>query len=164
MPLHVALLEPKTPGIVGDVAKRCAAVDASLHLVAPAFATDDAAFLAAGPADWATLDWWVHPLWRDFRDAMSRERCLYFSADSDRDPVDAPFKPNSVLVFGTEELGLPDKIREKYPERVFGLPRAAKRKEADPAAAVELTLKFAGQRLSPKPAGAGSRSRRGPRR
>jgi tRNA (cytidine/uridine-2'-O-)-methyltransferase len=164
MPLHVALLEPKTPAIVGDVAKRCAAVDASLHIVSPAFASDDAAFLEAGPPDWNALDWWVHPMWRDFRDAMSRERCLYFSADSDRDPVDAPFKPNSVLVFGNEELGLPDKIKEKYPDRVFGLPRAAKRKEADPAAAVELTLKFAAQRIGPKSAGSAPRSRRGPRR
>lgn len=149
MALHVALLEPKTPGVVGDIARRCAAVDASLHLVGPAFAIDDPAFLAAGPADWETLDWWVHPMWRDFRDAMSRERCLYFSAESDRDPVDAPFMPNSVLVFGTEELRLPDKIRDKYPDRVFGLPRAAKRKEADAAAAVELTLKFAAQRSGP---------------
>ncbi len=149
MPLHVALLEPKTPAMMGEVAKRCAAVDASLHLVSPSFASDDPDFLAAGPADWDTLDWWVHPMWRDFRDAMSRERCLYFAADSDRDPVDAPFKPNSVLVFGSEELSLPDKIREKYPDRVFGLPRAAKRKAGDTAGAVEATLKFAAQRSGP---------------
>jgi tRNA (cytidine/uridine-2'-O-)-methyltransferase len=148
MPLHVALLEPRTPAVTGDLAKRCAAVDASLHLVSPLFAVDDPAFRGAGPADWETLDWWVHPMWRDFRDAMSRERCLYFAADSDRDPGDAPFRSNSVLVFGTEELGLPDKIREKYPERVFGLPRAAKRRQNDPAAAVELTLKFAAQRTA----------------
>ncbi len=153
MPLHVALLEPKSPDVIGAIAKRCAAVDASLHLVSPAFAHDDAAFVAAGPSDWDKLDWWVHPMWRDFRDAMSRERCLYFSAESDRDPVDAPFKPNSVLVFGSEELALPERIRDKYPDRVFGLPRAAKRKEGDPATAIELTLKFAAQRSgeAPKP-------------
>lgn len=156
MPLHVALLEPKTPQLVGDMARRCAAVDASLHLVAPAFGGDDPAFREAGPSDWDALDWWVHPSWRDFRDAMSRERCLYFSAASDRDPVDAPFRANSVLVFGTEDLGLPDKIQEKYPDRVFGLPRAARRKGADAASAVELTLKFAGQRLTPKPGGGGA--------
>lgn len=163
MPLHVALLEPRTPGVTGDLAKRCAAVDASLHLVSPMFSTDDPRFRDAGPADWDTLDWWIHPLWRDFRDAMSRERCLYFAADSDRDPADAPFQPNSVLVFGTEDLGLPDKIREKYPERVFGLPRAAKRKQADTATAVELTLKFAAQRTAVAASGK-PRGNRRPRR
>lgn len=160
MPLHVALLEPKTPELVGDLARRCAAVDASLHLVSPAFATDDVEFLAAGPADWEAVDWWVHPLWRDFRDAMSRERCLYFSADSERDPVDAPFQPNSVLVFGTETLSLPEKIAEKYPDRVFGLPRAAKRQQDDPAAAIEQTLKFAAQRSGPPRAASNRRPRR----
>jgi tRNA (cytidine/uridine-2'-O-)-methyltransferase len=162
MPLHVALLEPRTPAVTGDLARRCAAVDASLHLVSPLFSTDDPDFRAAGPADWETLDLWVHPMWRDFRDAMSRERCLYFAADSDRDPADAPFRPNSVLVFGTEALGLPDRIREKYPERVFGLPRAAKRNQSDTASAVELTLKFAAQRSSTAPASR-SRGNRRPR-
>lgn len=151
MPLHVALLEPRTPAITGDVARRCAAVDASLHLVSPAFAPDDPAFRDAGPADWDALDWWIHPMWRDFRDAMSRERCLYFSAESERDPVEAPFRPNSVLVFGTEDLTLPERIRDKYPDRVFGLPRAAKRKQDDTAGAVESTLKFAAQRASGSP-------------
>ena len=146
MALHVALLEPRTPSITGDVAKQCAAADASLHLVGPQFSTDDPAFRDAGPSDWDALDWWVHPMWRDFRDAMSRERCLYFTAESDRDPVEAPFKANSVLVFGTEELALPEKIREKYPDRVFGLPRAARRKQQNPGEAVALTLKFAAQR------------------
>ena len=152
MPLHVALLEPRTPGVTGDLARRCAAADASLHLVSPLFSTDDPGFREAGPADWETLDLWVHPAWRDFRDAMSRERCLYFAADSERDPADAPFRPNSVLVFGTEELGLPDRIRDKYPDRVFGLPRAAKRRQDDTAAAVELTVKFAAQRSHPSKA------------
>ncbi|HEY3934787.1 MAG TPA: TrmH family RNA methyltransferase [Gemmatimonadales bacterium] len=148
MPLHVALLEPRTPEVSADLARRCVTADASLHLVAPAFAIDDPAF-RDGQIDWHALDWWIHPMWRDFRDAMSRERCLYFAADVDRDPVDAPFRPNSVLVFGNEALHLPDKIREKYPDRVFGLPRAAKRKERDVAAAIELTLQFVAKRAAP---------------
>ncbi|HEY4101484.1 MAG TPA: hypothetical protein VGM20_11485 [Gemmatimonadales bacterium] len=158
MPLHIALLEPKTAEVSADLARRCILADASLHLVAPAFTIDDPAF-STGQIDWQALDWWIHPMWRDFRDAMSRERCLYFAADADRDPVDAPFRPNSVLVFGNEALQLPDKIREKYPDRVYGLPRAAKRKERDAAAAIELTLQFVAKRATPAPATPG-RSRR----
>ena len=149
MPLHIALLEARSAEITGAVARRCAAVDASLHLVGPlGFATDDPAFRSAGPAAWDAFDWWHHPGWRDFRDAMSRERCLYFAADAERDPVEAPFKPNSVLVFGDESLGLPDRIRSKYPDRVFALPRAARRKEDDFAGAIEATLAFAAKRTA----------------
>ena len=150
MPLHVAVLEARTPAVVGEIARRCAAVDASLHLVGPLeFPADDADLVAAGPEDWDRLDWWVHPGWRDFRDAMSRERCLYFAADATNDPGDAPFRPNSVLVFGDEAVGIPDRIREKYPERLFKLPRAAARlKVLDLPGAVETTLAFAAKRAA----------------
>jgi tRNA (cytidine/uridine-2'-O-)-methyltransferase len=150
MPLHVAVLEARTPAVVGAVARRCAAVDASLHLVGPLeFTAEDPELVAAGPDDWDSLDWWLHPGWRDFRDAMSRDRCLYFAADAEQDPGDAPFRPNSVLVFGDESIRIPDKIREKYPERLFKLPRAAARLKAlDLPGAIETTLAFAAKRAT----------------
>jgi tRNA (cytidine/uridine-2'-O-)-methyltransferase len=150
MPLHVAVLEARTPAVVGAIARRCAAVDASLHLVGPLeFTADNAELIAAGPEDWDSLDWWLHPGWRDFRDAMSRDRCLYFAMDAERDPGDAPFRPNSVLVFGDEAVGIPERIREKYPERLFKLPRAAARlKQLDLPGAIETTLAFAAKRAS----------------
>jgi tRNA (cytidine/uridine-2'-O-)-methyltransferase len=150
MPLHVALLETHTPKVVGAVARCCAALDASLHLIGPLdFATDTPELLAAGPDNWDQLDWWVHPGWRDFRDAMSRDRCLYFAVDAERDPGDAPFRPNSVLVFGDEALGIPERIRGKYPERLFKFPRAAARaKTLDLPHAIAATLAFAAKRAA----------------
>jgi tRNA (cytidine/uridine-2'-O-)-methyltransferase len=148
MPLHVALLEAHTPKVVGAVARRCATLGASLHLIGPLdFTTDDPELLATGPENWDLLDWWLHPGWRDFRDAMSRERCLYFAVDAERDPGDAPFRSNSVLVFGDEALGIPERIRGKYPDRLFKLPRAATRaKTLDLPHAIEATLAFAAKR------------------
>lgn len=149
MPLHIALLEPRTPTTTAAVARRCAAVDASLHLVGPlGFGPDEPAFRTSSEVDWEALDWWVHPGWRDFRDAMRRDRCLYFAADGQRDPAEAPFQGNSVLVFGDEALGLPEKIREKYPDRVFRLPGAKGRRVPDLPAAVEATLAYAAERAA----------------
>ncbi len=150
MPLHIALLEARTPTVVGAVARRCAAAGASLHLIGPLeFATDDPVLRAAGPENWDLLDWWLHPAWRDFRDAMSRERCLYFAADAERDPGDAPFRPNSVLVFGDESVGIPERIRGKYPDRLFKLPRAATRsKKLELPQVIEATLAFAAKRAT----------------
>lgn len=152
MALHVTLLEARNPAVTGAVARTCAAADASLHLVGPlGFASDDDAFRAAGPADWDSLDWWFHPGWRDFRDAMSRERCLYFAAEGTRDPANAPFRPNSVLVFGDEHGAVPERIREKYPERLFRLPAAGRRKSIALADHVAAVLALAGPRMSDAP-------------
>jgi tRNA (cytidine/uridine-2'-O-)-methyltransferase len=144
MAFHIALLEALLPTTVGALARRCLAKDASLHLVGPLpFTADDEALRAAGPSDWAPLDWWIHPGWRAFRDAMRRDRCLYFSVDGERDPTTAPFKANSVLVIGNEEGTLPEPIRAKYPDRIYKLPMPGRKKTVDIAASAELLLGLA---------------------
>lgn len=141
MALHVALLEAATPPVVGAVARACSTANAALHLVGPLpFDRDDEALRRAGPDDWAKVDWWLHPGWRDFRDAMARERCIYFSADAERAAEDAPFRANSVLVIGTENGELPDRIREKYPTRIFRLPQPPRKRKFDLAGSVTLLL------------------------
>ncbi len=152
MALHVALLEALSPPVTGAIATQCVRLDAPLHLVGPlAFQADDPALRAAGPEDWTRLDLWVHHGWRDFRDAMSRERCLYFATEGERDPKDAPYQPNSVLVFGDERGSMPEKIREKYPERLFRLPTPQGRKPVVLADAVAAVLEIAAPRIGDAP-------------
>jgi tRNA (cytidine/uridine-2'-O-)-methyltransferase len=149
MALHIALLEPLPPETTGAIASKCAAADASMHVVGPLpYAEDDAALRKAGPKSWEALDWWVHPGWRAFRDAMSRDRCLYFSVDGERDPADAPFKPNSVLVIGNAEGELPPPIRAKYGDRIYQLPKAPRKRSVDLPGSVEVLLALAAERAA----------------
>jgi tRNA (cytidine/uridine-2'-O-)-methyltransferase len=121
--LHIALIEPKIPPNTGNIARLCAATDSSLHLIEPlGFAVDDASLKRAGLDYWDSVDLWVHPGWRAFRDAMSRELCLYFSAKAARPLTEARFQTNSVLIFGNETDGMPDRILEKYPDRCYTIP------------------------------------------
>jgi tRNA (cytidine/uridine-2'-O-)-methyltransferase len=121
--LHIALIEPRIPPNTGNIARLCAATDTSLHLIEPlGFAIDDTQLKRAGLDYWDSVDLWLHPGWRDFREAMSRDRCLYFSARATRPLAEARFRPNSVLVFGNETDGLPDRLLEKHPEECFQIP------------------------------------------
>lgn len=123
MALHVALIEPRIPPNTGNIARLCAATDTSLHLIEPlGFSIDDATLKRAGLDYWESVDLWVHPGWRDFREAMSRDRCLYFSARATRPLGEARFRANSVLIFGNETDGMPDRILEKHPEECFRIP------------------------------------------
>ncbi|MFN2315051.1 MAG: tRNA (cytidine(34)-2'-O)-methyltransferase [Gemmatimonadales bacterium] len=123
MGLQIALIEPKIPPNTGNIARLCAATDSSLHLIEPlGFRIDDAEMRRAGLDYWDGVDLWVHPGWRAFREAMSRERCLYFSARATRPYWDAPIKPNSCLVFGNETDGMPARILEKHPDECFRIP------------------------------------------
>lgn len=121
--LHVALICPQIPPNTGNIARLCAATGTSLHLIEPlGFTLDAAALRRAGLDYWEAVDLWVHPDWREFRGAIARERCLYFSARADRPIAEAPFRANSVLVFGNETDGMPDRILEKHPDQCFTIP------------------------------------------
>jgi len=120
MTLHVALIEPKVPPSTGNVMRLCAGADVPLHLIGP-LAFD----LAATDAARDGVDLWDHPDWFSFRDAISRDRCIYFTADARVDYTRAPFKSNSVLVFANEQDGMPARIVEKHRQRCYRLPPGA---------------------------------------
>ena len=123
MALAVVLIEPQIPPNTGNIARLCAAPETALHLIEPlGFSLDDDQLNRAGLDYWQDVDLWVHPAWREFREAVSRDRCLYFSAHGGRSYLKAPYEANSALVFGNETVGLPERIREKHPDRVYRIP------------------------------------------
>ncbi len=141
MTLHIALIEPQIPPNTGNIARLAAATDTSLHIVGPpGFSLEDRDLRRAGLDYWDDVDVWVHPLWREFRDAMSRERCLYFSANATQSFWDAPYAANSCLVFGNETQGMPERILEKHPERCYTIPMTGPVRNLNLATAVGIVL------------------------
>jgi len=123
MGLAVALIEPQIPPNTGNIARLCAATDASLHLIEPlGFSISDDELRRAGLDYWSEVDLWVHPNWPAFRETMARDRCIYFSASGERSYVGAPYTGNTVLVFGNETEGLPERILTKHADRVYRIP------------------------------------------
>jgi tRNA (cytidine/uridine-2'-O-)-methyltransferase len=175
MSLHIALISPKIPPNTGNIARLCAATDTSLHLIEPlGFSVEDRDLKRAGLDYWEAVDLWVHPGWRDFRDAIARDRCLYFSAKADRPLTSAAFRNNSVLVFGNETEGMPDRILEKHPEQCFTIPmQSGKVRSLNLATAAGIVLYEALRQLGSEAAAAKAAelnaegekpARRGPRR
>jgi len=148
MALQVALIQPLIPPNTGNIARLCAATDTSLHLIEPlGFSLDDAELRRAGLDYWQSVDLWVHPDWFAFRDAMSRDRCLYFSARATRSFWDAPYQPNGCLVFGNETDGMPDRILDKHPDRCFRIPMTGPVRSLNLATAVGIVVYEALRRL-----------------
>ena len=55
--LHIVLVEPEIPQNTGNIARTCAAIGSSLHLVRPlGFAIDDRKLKRAGLDYWDKLD------------------------------------------------------------------------------------------------------------
>ncbi len=141
MALHVALIQPQIPPNTGNIARLCAATDSPLHLIAPlGFSLDAREVRRAGLDYWDKTDLWLHSDWYAFRDAISRDRCLYFSANAERDYRRAPYQDRRVLVFGSETEGMPMRILEKHPERCFRIPMTGEVRSLNLANAVSVVL------------------------
>ncbi len=141
MPLNVALIEPRIPPNTGNIARLCAAADTPLHLIGPlGFSLEEKEVRRAGLDYWDKTDLWVHENWFAFRDAISRDRCLYFSANAVQDYRQAPFRANSVLIFGNETDGLPARILEKHPDQCYRIPMPGDVRSLNLANAVSVVL------------------------
>ena len=141
MALHVALIQPQIPPNTGNIARLCAATDSPLHLIEPlGFSLDAREVRRAGLDYWDKTDLWLHSDWYAFRDAISRDRCLYFSANAERDYRRAPYRDRCVLVFGSETEGMPVRILEKHPERCFRIPMSGDVRSLNLANAVSVVL------------------------
>ncbi|MDQ3207409.1 MAG: tRNA (cytidine(34)-2'-O)-methyltransferase [Gemmatimonadota bacterium] len=141
MALNIALIQPQIPPNTGSIARLCVATDTPLHLVEPlGFSIADAEVRRAGLDYWDRLDLWVHPDWFAFRDAMNRGRCLYFSAKATESYLNAPYRSNSCLVFGSETEGMPLRILEKHPDQCFTIPMTGPVRSLNLANAVSIVL------------------------
>ena len=152
MSLHIALIQPQIPPNTGNIARLCVGADVPLHLIGPlGFDLEDRHLKRAGLDYWDQLDLWVHSDWFGFRDAIARGRCLYFSANAERDLAEAPFKSNSVLIFGNETDGMPARILEKHPEYCFRIPMTGDVRSMNLANAVSVVLYEGLRRLGQAP-------------
>lgn len=144
----IALIEPRIPPNTGNIARLCAATGTALHLIEPlGFRLEDDDLRRAGLDYWEAVDLWTHPHWGAFREAVARERCLYFSAHGTRSYLDAPYATTSVLLFGNETDGMPERIRAKYPDRLFRIPMTGDVRSLNLATAVGIVLYEAIRRL-----------------
>jgi tRNA (cytidine/uridine-2'-O-)-methyltransferase len=86
------------------------------------------------------VDVWVHRSWRHFREAVTRDRCWYFSAHGERSLWEAAVPDGACLVFGNETAGMPERILVKHPERVFRIPMAGPVRSLNLATAVGVVV------------------------
>jgi tRNA (cytidine/uridine-2'-O-)-methyltransferase len=154
MALQVALVAPQIPPNTGNIARLCAATGSSLHLVEPlGFSLADADVKRAGLDYWDAVDLWVHRDWSAFREAVTPERCLYFSAHGAQSFWDAPYDERTVLVFGNEGQGLPQRLRQQHADRLYRIPMLDTARSLNLATAVGIVLYEALRHLT----GAGTR-------
>ena len=123
MDINIALIEPEIPQNTGNIARTCAAVGASLHLVKPlGFEIDDKKLKRAGLDYWDKLDITYYDGLDDFLEKNREEKMFFFTTKAKQSYTDVKYPGRVFIVFGKETKGLPEELLYAHPERCLKIP------------------------------------------
>ena len=121
--INIALIEPEIPQNTGNIARTCAAVGASLHLVKPmGFTVDDRKLKRAGLDYWHELDITYYENLDEFLNINANEKMYFFSTKAPRAYTEIEYPERVFLVFGKETRGLPEPLLEANPDTCVRIP------------------------------------------
>jgi len=112
--INVVLIEPEIPQNTGNIARTCAAVGASLHLVEPlGFKIDDAKLKRAGLDYWHYLNITYYKNTDDFFEKNKNQNLYFFTTKAAKVYSDMIYGDNPYLIFGKETAGIPEDILKR---------------------------------------------------
>ena len=121
--IHIVLHEPEIPQNTGNIARTCAAVGATLHLIKPlGFSLDDKYMKRAGLDYWSLLEVHVYENLEDFCRENPNAEIYYFSKKADIIYSDVAYPEEVYLMFGKETKGLPESLLKENRDRCLRMP------------------------------------------
>ena len=111
MDINIVLCEPEIPQNTGNIARTCAAVGASLHLIKPlGFEIDDRKLKRAGLDYWDKLDITYYESLDEFMRINAGEEIYFFTTKAKKAYTDVKYPKRVFIMFGKETKGLPEKL------------------------------------------------------
>lgn len=124
--LSIVLVEPEIPQNAGNVARTCACVGATLHLVEPmGFHATERNLKRAGCNYWNDVDIVRWPCAEAFFKAHGNDELHLFTGAATRSYVEARYGSDAFLVFGRESRGLDPKLISRFASRCVRIPMRA---------------------------------------
>lgn len=121
--MHIVLVEPEIPGNTGNIARLCAATGCKLHLVRPlGFSVEDKYLKRAGLDYWHLVDISYYDSIYEVLEKFENNSKFLLTTKAHKSYSDVEYDPESVLIFGKETAGLPEKLRLEYEECCVRIP------------------------------------------
>ncbi len=139
---RVVLFQPKIPPNTGNIIRLCANSGAALHLIEPlGFDLEDKKLIRAGLDYREFAQVQVHESLHAFIQTEQPQRLLACSKFAKYPYHKVRFKPDDVLLFGSETEGLPEDIRNSVPpEQLLKIPMLPHNRSLNLSNAVAVVL------------------------
>lgn len=122
---HIVLFEPQIPANTGNIARTCAATNATLHLIEPlGFSTDDKQLKRAGLDYWHDVTIMKHTDLDAFMTFLGDRKLYLISKFAETVYSDADFTVDEDIffIFGKETTGLPEEFMRAHREDCLRIP------------------------------------------
>lgn len=124
--MHIVLVEPEIPGNTGNIARLCAATGCKLHLVRPlGFSVDDKYLKRAGLDYWNLVDISYYNSIDEVLEKFKDNTKFLLTTKAHKRYTDVKYDSESILIFGKETAGLPEKLRLAYEDSCVRIPMIA---------------------------------------
>tara|TARA_B100000965_G_C19313260_1_gene635482 strand:+ start:135 stop:635 length:501 start_codon:yes stop_codon:yes gene_type:complete len=119
---RVALFEPRIPQNTGTIGRSCLAFDLSLDIIKPTgFSFEDKYLKRAGLDYWANVDLHLYESFDQYKNLFFNSRIIALTKKSKNLISNISYKETDILLFGREDTGLPDNIKNNC-DIVAGIP------------------------------------------
>ena len=124
--MHIVLVEPEIPGNTGNIARLCAATGCKLNLVRPlGFSVDDKYLKRAGLDYWNLVDISYYNSIYEVLEKFKDNTKFLLTTKAHKRYTDVKYDSESLLIFGKETAGLPEKLRLAYEDSCVRIPMIA---------------------------------------
>jgi tRNA (cytidine/uridine-2'-O-)-methyltransferase len=121
--LNIVLVEPEIPQNTGNIARTCAVIGASLHLIEPlGFCIDEKHVKRAGLDYWSELSLHTYSNFAHFLEKNPNARLWLFSTHAEKSYSDVQYNDGDFLVFGKETAGLGAQLISQYKDNCVRIP------------------------------------------
>lgn len=127
MSINVVLVEPEIPVNAGNIARTCAAIGATLHMVKP-YGFDISESSVKKNMKRAGLDYWdkvkiiEYENLEDFKSKVKTDNIYLLSTKSKKSYTDVVYTDDVYIVFGAETRGLPEDYILENIEKAVRIP------------------------------------------
>lgn len=120
MSLNIVLVEPEIPQNTGNIARTCAVIGATLHLVHPlGFDISEKSVKRAGLDYWDKLKIVEYKDLNEFKEKTKDKNIYLLSTKSKKCYTEPKYEDDAYIIFGPETRGLPeDYILENFDRAV----------------------------------------------
>ena len=119
---RVVLFEPRIPQNTGTIGRSCLAFNLPLDIIQPTgFSFDDKYLKRAGLDYWANVDVHLYESFDEYKHKFNSSRFIALTKKSNNFISNIKYRKTDILLFGREDIGLPDNIIKKC-EIIAGIP------------------------------------------